>query len=270
MKKKHMKILLLFIISILFLKCEQIGIIESDIPFTEVNIINGRLIGDSSKVTVSFTKSFPIEKELSLEDVALKDVTAYIWAKKQGIFPLKHIAEGNYEPIDYLIIIPGDSYELYAKIGDERVFAETHVPRYPKIKEAKLQGDYINCKILPNSQIVYGAKYKIIPLDGFGEIFEEQVFYEVSLAVTDTTQAVEIKTSRLPNQYFEEPENYRVLLTIFSFDEDYKNYFATRENNKPIENIFSEGGGSVYWNVQGENSIGLFIAYSKLIINDIQ
>ncbi len=270
MMKKSIKILLLFFVLLLFLQCEQIEVIESDIPFTEVNIVNGRLIGDSSKVSVSFTKSFPIERELSLEEVALESVTAYIWSRNQGVYPLQHVGEGNYEPIDILKIIPGESYELYAKINDERVFAETSVPIYPEIKEAKIQGDHINCKILPNLQTVYGAKYKIIPLDGFGEVFEEQVFYEVSNVLIDTTQAVEIKTSRLPNQYFNDPEKYIVSLTIYAFDENYKAYFATRENNKPIENIFSEGGGSVYWNVQGENTIGMFIAYTKLVLPNIE
>lgn len=270
MIKKSIKILLLFLVLVLFLRCEQIDVIESDIPFTEVNIVNGRLIGDSSEVSISFTKSFPIEKDLTLEDVALENVTAYIWSKNQGVYPLQHVGEGNYKPTDILKINPGESYELYAKINDERIFAETYVPRYPTIKEAKIQGDYINCKILPNSHTVYGTKYKISSLDQSCEVFEEKIFYEVSNVSTDTTQAVEIKTSSLPIQYFEEPEKYYISLTLYAFDENYKAYFATRENNKPIENIFSEGGGSVYWNIQGENSIGMFIAYSKLTLFDIK
>ena len=87
--KKYLKIFFLVISAALLLKCEQIGVIESDIPYNEVFIVNGRLIGDSSEVQVSFTRSFPIEQDLTRDQVALKNITAYIWSKNQGIFSLK-------------------------------------------------------------------------------------------------------------------------------------------------------------------------------------
>lgn len=268
--RKYFKILTLLSLMILFYQCEQIGVIESDIPYNEVFIVNGRLIGDSSEVQVSFTRSFPIEKDLTIDQVALKDITAYIWTKNQGIFSLKHDKDGIYKPVETLKVRQGAMYELYAKIDDERVFAETLVPYTPAVEEVKLQGDYITCKILPNPSTVYAAKYKVMSIEGFDDNFEETVFFEVSNKVTDTTKAVEFRTSPLPPEFYQESEKYRVSLVVYALDENYKDYFDTRQNNKPIENIFSEGGGSVYWNVQGEKSIGLFIAYTKLELSNIE
>lgn len=268
--KKYLYILLIFIEVLLFIGCEQIDVIESDIPYKEVFIVNGRLIGDSSQVKVSFTKSFPIEQEVSREQVALTDITAYIWNKNQGLFPLVHIKDGIYEPKNILKIRTGSIYELYAKVEEERIFAETLAPNIPEVEEVKILGDFINCKIIPNPFTVYAAKYNIISLNGFGGNFNESVFFEVSNKIIDTTNAIEIRTSSLPLEYFEKPEGYNVTLTVYALDENYKDYFDTRENNKPIENIFSEGGGSVYWNIKGEKSIGMFIAYTKLNIYNIE
>ncbi len=74
----------------------------------------------------------------------------------------------------------------------------------------------------------------------------------------------------LPIEYLEKVDNYILNLEVYSFDSDYREYYYSRKNNKPIENIFSEGGGSVFWNVQGENVIGMFIGYSVLEINNIR
>ena len=177
---------------------------------------------------------------------------------------------GIYKPVETLKIRQGAVYELYAKIEEERVYAETFVPYTPIVEEVKLQGDYITCKILPNSHTVYASKYKVMSIDGFNDDFEETVFFEVSSKISDTTNTVEIRTSSLPSEFYQDSEDYRVSLLVYALDENYKDYFDTRQNNKPIENIFSEGGGSVYWNVQGEKSIGLFIAYTKLELSNIE
>ncbi len=264
--KKIFLYISLISLSILTLSCEQIDVIESSIPYQEFNIVNGRLIGDSTKVEVSFTKSFPIEENLSRDDVALKNVTAYIWSETQGIFTLKHVKDGMYSPINELYVQQGVKYELYGEYQSERIYSTTSIPREPEIVEAKIEGKYLKCVVVPNSKSVYAAKYFLQSLDKEYESFSDTIFYEVTSKLVDTLNAVEVRTSDIPISYYENPEKYKVEIILYSFDEIYKDYFSTRENNKPIENIFSEGGGSVYWNVSGENTIGLFLGYTKTII----
>ncbi|MCF6270126.1 MAG: DUF4249 domain-containing protein [Melioribacteraceae bacterium] len=263
---KIIKYILLVFLSVLFLHCEQIDVIESDIPYKEFYIVNGRLVGGSSDVRVSFTKSFPIEANVPREAVALKDVTAYIWSETQGIFPLKYVEDGIYIPASTLTIKEGVTYELYGKYKEERIFSVTEVPSRQTIVEAKLQGNYLLCQVIPNVKTVYAAKYILTSTSPYLESYSEDIFFEVSGKTLDTLNTIDVRTSTIPLVYFENSENYILEVVLYSFDEAYKDYFSTRENNKPIENIFSEGGGSVYWNVYGKNTIGLFIGYTKTTI----
>ncbi|PIQ09470.1 MAG: hypothetical protein COW71_06400 [Ignavibacteriales bacterium CG18_big_fil_WC_8_21_14_2_50_31_20] len=263
---KILKYILLFLPFFVLLNCEQIDVIESDIPFQEFNVVSGRLIGDSSSVKISFTKSFPIELNLTREDVALKEVTAYIWSETQGIFTLKHEKDGIYSPVNNLYVIQGIKYELFAEFEGKRIYSVTTIPKEPIIAEAKLEGEYLKCVVVPNPRSVYAAKYSIKSLDSNYESYVDSIFYEVTSKLADTLNTIEVRTSNIPIVYFENPEKYKVEIILYSFDEPYKDYFSTRENNKPIENIFSEGGGSVFWNVSGKNTIGLFMGYTKTVI----
>jgi hypothetical protein len=251
----------------LSISCEQIDVIESSIPYKEFNIVNGRLVGDSSDVKISFTKSFPIELNLTRDDVALKEVTAYIWSETQGIFTLKHENDGIYVPVNELYIIQGVKYELFGEFEGEKIYSVTTVPNEPQIADAKIEGEYLKCIVIPTQKSVYAAKYLIQSFDNNLVSYLDSTFYEVSNKLDDTLNTIEVRTSDIPKAYHENPEKYKVQLILYSFDESYKDYFSTRENNKPIENIFSEGGGSVYWNVYGENTIGLFLGYTKTIID---
>jgi len=264
--KNIFKYILHIILLLLLFGCEQIDVIESSIPYVEFHVINGRLIGDSSKVQVSFAKSFPIEENFDQDDVALKSVTAYIWSETQGIFPLKHDENGIYTPINELYVLQGVKYELYGEYDGNRIYSVTTVPNEPEIAEAKIEGEYLKCIVIPNPKSVYAAKYSFQSLDNGFESFIDTTFYEVTNKLNDTLNTVEVRTSNIPLAYYDNPEKYKVKIILYSLDEVYKDYFSTRENNKPIENIFSEGGGSVYWNVYGKNTIGLFLGYTKTVI----
>jgi hypothetical protein len=50
---------------------------------------------------------------------------------------------------------------------------------------------------------------------------------------------------------------------VYAFDSAYREYFNTKENNQPIQDSFAQGGGLINWNVQGNNTIGLFIGIAK-------
>ncbi len=244
--------------------------IEEDIPFEEKYIVYGRLKGGTDEITISFSKSFSIDENLSREDTALKNLVTYLWSETQGIYPLVYDNQNNYIPIDQLNVMMDTEYELHANIGSERIFARTTVPLKAEVQAVEFIEDYMTCKILPEKNSVYGCKYTIIPLnDNLNKIIEN-TFFEISEKVENDMEVIQIRTMALPIEYLEKVDNYILNLEVYSFDSDYREYYYSRKNNKPIENIFSEGGGSVFWNVQGENVIGMFIGYSVLEINNIR
>jgi hypothetical protein len=267
--KAALKILSILVIFIQF-GCENIDVIESTIPYEEYFIINGRLVGNSSKFEISFTKSFAIESDISKSEVILDDVITYILSEDQGIFTMDHIGNGVYSPVDDILIRPGSTYELYARINDTRITATTFVPHAPDIFSSSVIGNYITCRITSEKGTVYGCKYTVTSLVDFDFSFSETNFYELSGIAIESGSALDIRTDILPDYYFENPDDYLISLEVYAFDSAYKSYYDTRENNKPIENIFSEGGGSVYWNIQGDNSIGMFIGYTSVNISDLK
>jgi hypothetical protein len=251
------------------ISCTEIGIIEEDIPFEGKYVVYGRLQGGTNSINISFTNTFAIDDSTNIEDAALKDLNPYLWSESQGIYPLIYAGEGHYFPVDDLEIKTGDWYELHAKIGKERIFAETYIPPAPVPEEIELIDDYISCKITAEPNSVYGVKYSVYPRNNFSRQFIENSFYEISDPLNNGNEFVTVRTGSLPNEYLTNLEGYRIDLEIYAFDQEYKAYYNSRQNNKPVENIFSEGGGSVFWNVQGENVIGTFIGYTTILESDI-
>jgi hypothetical protein len=263
------KIFIVFLIILQF-GCEDIEVIQSNIPFEESYVINGRLVGNTNNFEISFTKSFAIESDLTRPDVILDNVITYVLTEDQGVFVLNHTGNGKYSPVDTVDIRPGSTYELYAKIGTTRISAVTLVPSEPDIFDASIQGNYVTCNITPEQGSIYGCKYMISSISDLEFSSNEVDFYELSDAYENSGGSVNVRTNILPDIYFNNPDDYIVYLKVYAFDEAYKSYYETRENNKPIENIFSEGGGSVYWNVNGNKTIGMFIGYTYIILNDIK
>lgn len=259
----------LIILILVLIGCTEIGVIEEDIPFEEKIVVYGRLKGGTNEITISFSKSFPIDESLRREDTAIKDLVSYLWSESQGIYPLVYDSQNNYIPIENLIVNMETEYELHANIGSERIFARTIVPSEADVQEIEFIEDYITCKILPKANSVYGCKYNIIPLNYNFNKLVENTFFEISEKVENTSDVIQIRSSALPFEFLENVDGYILNLEVYSFDTDYHEYYYSRKNNKPIENIFSEGGGSVFWNVQGENVIGMFIGYSVIEFNNI-
>jgi hypothetical protein len=52
-------------------------------------------------------------------------------------------------------------------------------------------------------------------------------------------------------------------MEIYSFDKAYLKYYNSKGNQQIINNTFIQGGGSVVWNVFGDDVIGLFIGVAK-------
>lgn len=262
------KFFLLFVLIIA--GCEEISVIEENIPYEEIYIINGQIIGELNTVEVTISRSFRIEDDVVKDQILIPNLTAYIFAEDQGIWPLIINEEGKYIPTDTINVIEGHNYQLFVKIDDIRIHANTYVPPAPEIIDVEIVDKYVTCKIISNENVVYGCKYSLVSFnEAAEEVTNENGFFEVSSISNNKNDPVYVRTANLPDAYFKNPSNFILSVKIYAFDSAYKSYYETRENNKPIENIFSEGGGSVYWNVTGEKTIGLFIGYTITTINNI-
>ena len=108
--------------------------------------------------------------------------------------------------------------------------------------------------VLSEPNVVYGATWVIlidtmaVVADNFKEINEDNE----NTLLTVNTQA--IPQNLLPYVL----SNTR-FVKVYAFDRPYIDYFNTRENNQPLDDYFTQGGGPVAWNVYGENVIGMFI-----------
>ena len=248
--------------------CTEIGIIEKDIPFEEKNVVYGRLEGGSETVVISFTKSFELNLDYSREEAALDDITAYIWSEVDGIYPLIHRGSGDYVPVDDLNIEHGRIYELHAKINSDRIYCSTYVPELAEVLSVELVENYILCKLNSEPNSVYGCKFELFSKSNAQDSIET-LFYEISENYSES-KIIELRTDDLPKEYFDNQNDFLLNLKVYAFDKDYHDYYYSRLNNKPVENVFSEGGGSVFWNIQGDNAIGMFLGYSSKTIRNIK
>ncbi len=270
---KKIKITALFLSLLLSLSCEEIGIIEEDLPFVSLYEVDGQISPGEKTPTINFTKSIPINESFDIKKVALDNVNAYIWSDTQGIIPLIHIGNGSYQPLksksQKLQIKANAVYELYADINGTRVYAKTKVPSPPEVIDVKIIQNYIECEISGKEGEVYSCIY--IVQDGFqlGNpriVKREKNFFSVE--GDGKAGIVKLRTGDIPPEYLNTGSDLKVGVEVYAWDKAYKDYFKTKDNNKPIDDIFSQGGGLVNWNVYGENTIGLFMGYAIKVIMD--
>ncbi|MFC2133127.1 hypothetical protein ACFLTH_00800 [Bacteroidota bacterium] len=235
--------------------CEDTSVLEINVEESNYITIHAELIGGEEFKGVRITKPLPFDQDYDIEEAKLTDIIAYIQIDGAQVIPLHHTAEGIYRPLYELIINPGSTYELYARVGPRKIYSITKVPEVPVVNKAVIQNDFsLTATVLSEPNVVYGATWVIIidtmtiVADNFQEINEDNENY----LLTVNTQVI--------------PENLRQFslsstrfVKVYAFDRPYIDFFNTRENNQPLDDYFTQGGGPVAWNVYGENVIGMFI-----------
>lgn len=264
MIKELIKLSFLFItlIAIMnFAGCEQIDIIETNLPYHEKIVVRGVLEENKAIDGISFTRTLPLNETYSIQRAELKDVVAYL---KIGvkIIPLKYDRNGIYKPITSIVPIKGMVYELYGKYDTKNIYAKTYVPTNPKIRNAykilDASGHYLKAEIQNQPGTVFGAKW--IVMENGTVLYESDGLYSISEPTDDPNKTIQVRTPNIPKEIMNTFKN-NISIRVYAFDKQYQEYFKTKNSSLPIKDSFVQSGGEVNWNIQGDG-IGLFIGYS--------
>lgn len=259
-----LKSIKIIIIIYLLISCEDVGIIEETPPFEKLIVVNGQLTQNSTLPIISITKSAPL-KSTNQNDFYLENVTAYIRINELKIYPLEYIGNGNYSPTS-TIEIDADYYcEFFCDIDGEKIYAETIIPRIPTLHKVDINEGVIQIQIKPQENVVYSAQYFY---SNYNATIYEEDFSTVFGPSEDINNNLILTTSKISDSVLTDP-NVSIGVMVFAWDESFKAYYKTKDKNKAIDDIFSEGGGLVNWNIEADNAIGMFIGYSTKSIGNL-
>lgn len=264
-KKQNWWILLMLLfISFALSSCEEVDVVENNTAFEEKIVVATTLKANTSFEGVVFIKTLPFNEEFNIKIAELKDVQVYLRQNGHKIIPLHYTFDGIYNSIYDVVPVPGDVFELFALYNGQSVYSITTIPKEPGIYSSIVTGDnFIEVFIYPNQNEVYGALW-VFSNDN-NEVKSPDFFriYESKLITPGIT--LYLRTDEIPVQY--RGVSSKLLLRVAAFDEQYIDYFQTRNNNQPVNDVFSQVGAPVKWNVYGDNVIGLFIGMAETTVS---
>jgi len=255
---KYLVKILLFISLLVVAACENEHVVDVEATFTEYTVVQAELRADEKFPGVVFTKTLPLGVPYSIRNAEIKDITAYIRINGVQIVPIYYIREGLYNSLYEFTVNAGDTYELFAKRADTFIFGKTYIPAQPEVAQTNfnINNKSFEADVYSNENEVYAAIWKVSSVieikanDFFSVSVPESVF---------PNSTVPVRTSSIPEEYMASYYNGLRYIQVFSFDKSFKAYFKSRTSGGSIDDPFTQGGGSIEWNVQGENVIGLFI-----------
>lgn len=253
MNTKYFLIILTAVIALM--GCEETALVEIEAVDHDYITIQAELIGGEEFNGVTITKPLPFNQTYDIERAKLTNLIAYIKIDFAQVIPLHHTVEGVYKPLYELIIEPGATYELFARIGDRKIYAITNVPEVPNVNQVTTQTDFsFTAKVISKPGVVYGATWVILIDD---TIVKADNFFEIN--EHNDNYFVDVNTQILPENLRPYAFGNMKYVQVFAFDKPFLDYFNTIENNQPVEDYFTQGGGPVAWNVVGDRTIGMFI-----------
>ncbi len=263
--RKIIKILIpLFLI--LTFGCENVDVITPDLNYTEKIVVRSELQAHELFKGVSFTRTLPLDEVYDIKNAELKNVTAYLKVNGIRIITLKYSNNGIYLPLDSVTINSGDIYELFAAVNGNSIYAKTKIPLKPTVISASLKDDRLfEVTVKPQIDEVYGVAWEIYNASS-GFLIDQATDFQTIIQPkeSDFKSGLLLTTQDLPEEYIQSSYNNYKYAAVFAFDKAYLNFFNTKNNNQPTENVFAQGGDQISWNVQGKNVIGLFIGLSNL------
>ncbi len=264
--KKLIKIIALLVI-FCGIGCEQVDVITPDITYQEKTVVRAELKADKSFKGVTFTKTIPINESYDIKKAELKNVIAFIVINGIQVVPLHYTQDGLYNSLYEFTIQQGYTYELYAEVDNNSIYSTTKIPYKPVVQSAEYKSDnHIEVGASGQSNEVFGASWLILNPSTNNPIDISSDFQELVNSPKDTLSTVSVGTMDIPDTYNNSLYKNSTYVQIYSFDKQYLSYFESRNNNQPIVNTFTQGGGQIAWNVQGNDVIGLFIG---LTVSDI-
>lgn len=240
--------------------CENVDIISPNVGYQEYIVVRGELKAYSPFEGVTFTKTLPLNESYDIKKAELKDVTAYLRVNGTRIITLRYLKDGLYAPLDTIAVKPGFTYELFAQYNNTTIYSITKVPQTPKIISASLQDNrFVEVTVQPNPDEAYGAGWEIYN-SVTRNLYVESTDFQTIVQSSDNLETnLVVDTKDLPADYVSSSYNNLIYAQVYAFDSPYFDYFKSKNNNQPSENVFAQGGDQVSWNVQGDHVIGLFI-----------
>jgi len=264
MKYFYSKFIYIILISLIW-GCEKIDIVEIDITHQEKIVVQSELIANEFFSGVLLTKTLPLDIVYTINKAEITDASVFIIVDTIKIIPLHYRGNGKYQPLTPFRIEINKTYELYASVNGKEVYSKTKIPLLPLVNGARYEPDgYLSASVKSNFGEAYGAAWIIANDELSFAIDQSDDFYSISNQDESNSNInMLVRTTNLLSKYLTPFYSDKIFMQVYSFDAAYYEYFLTRNNNNPIEDSFSQGGGSIKWNISGENTIGMFIGLTK-------
>jgi hypothetical protein len=261
MNKKNY-IIYLPILLIFYIACEEEQVVDVNIVHEEFIVVQAELKIDQHFPGVRFTKTLPLGIPYDIKLAELKNITAYIRIDSIKIIPLIYDQDGLYNSLYEFYVEPGRYYELFAERDGTFIYSQTVIPEKPIVTSTSYSANenYLQAVVSSYNNEVYAALWAIssAPFIKADDYFSVSVPTEVSPVST-----INVRTSTIPVEFRSPSYNNRRFIQVFSFDKSFKNYFNSRTSGQSIDDPFVQGGGTVEWNVYGDNVIGMFIGVAE-------
>lgn len=255
------KIIILSILTaILFQACESAEVVEVNIDGTERVVVEGILFSGKVFNGVKITRTMPLNTTYDIKQSEVKDAYAYILINNVQVVPLHYRSNGIYNTLYDMKIISGNTYELFAYVKDERVYAKTIAPYIPTLISSKYNSaGFIQARVQPRAGEAYGAIWVV--LTGITE--KGNNFYSIDVPDESTLAPVITRTTIFDKVYLEPAYNGKRRVQVYAFDKQFAPYFNNSAKNILAENSVLTGSSGVAWNVKGNNTIGMFIGVAE-------
>lgn len=244
--------------------CDNIEAVNPDLLYEKNIVVRAELKPYSDIQGVFISKTLPINEPFDTAKAFIKDAAAYLKINGIKIVPLHYSAEGMYKPLGTLILLPGETVELFASVENSPIYAVTKIPRIPEAVNVRYANGHLLATVKTNPGEAYGAVWTMMNPSSKNILEKGESFLSiVNAPETLSAASIDVATKDLPEKYNASYyKDYRCI-KVYAFDEAYLKYFNTKNNNQPVSDAFVQGGDLIAWNVQGEHVIGLFIGVSE-------
>lgn len=237
-----------------------------DLPYVERMVVYS-IVTAGQEISVSFSRTLPLNKIYTLQEAALSDVAATVEADGR-VYPLHYDSLGVYRTSG-LIVKGGGVYGLHAVWRGTTCEAQTRVPDSLTIDSLLIlngAGPYgwsiVRAIFFPRPAETYALTWQI---SGQGVAQNQEFGFSTLVRQEDARNDGKVNLDEhiyiLPGYGPTTLQHGSILAVIQAFDGPFYDYFKSRSRVASTDDIFAQPGGSVRWNVRGD-AIGLFIGKS--------
>jgi len=260
-----MKRIIYLLVSLFFISCENSEEVELQIADDEYIVVQAILPENEIFQGVSITKTLPLNEPYDIKKAEITDAEVYLKINGVQIIPLHYESDGIYKPKYQIRIKPKSVYKLFAEVNGKKIYSISQIPQNPEVVSVGYtDSKYLTASIRTKVNESYGAIW-VIQSSVTSILAQSEDFFSVE-AGNDVDQLINVRTQEIPSKYANSSFEDILYIKVYSFDKSYLEFFKSKNNNRAITNVFSQGSGSVAWNVYGEKVIGLFIGMNEGIL----